>query len=83
MNWQPIETAPKDRSILLFYPYIEEDNNIIQFDYVSVGVWCEEIRHNKTKCYWSNQNFYIMGIRHIKQYQPTHWCEITFPEGEK
>ena len=83
MNWEPIETAPKDqdKDVLLFYPRIQDKTGIILLEYVSVGCWCREVRYGKEIYYWSNQYWYIIGMRHIKKYQPTHWCEIIFPKG--
>jgi hypothetical protein len=69
MNWQPIETAPKDRVILLYYPGSEYINPIM-----STGEYYASVKGSYWSCHipW-------MGIRWMKKNQPTHWCELEGP----
>lgn len=76
MKWQPIETAPKNRSILLWFPGIY--NGMF-----SVGEWDKNEFAKKPRPYWSCQLERIFGVQTIRDNQPTHWCELEKPEPKK
>ena len=67
-KWQPIETAPKDRLILLW--------RCGGFD---VGVWDSDARADVPQGYWRSflQDFW--GGRWMRQNPLTHWAKL--PEG--
>lgn len=69
MNWQPIETAPKDRRILLYYGW-------------SVcGCWNLDEFINNPKPYWLTDKGFLGKTWH-KENNPTHWAELIPPEAE-
>jgi hypothetical protein len=64
IGWQPIETAPKDGTIVdLWGPKFNRD-----------GIWNGECRY--ASCRWSNgwQNAYWCPLD--KKSQPTHWMPL-------
>ena len=74
MKWQPIETAPKDKDILLFCPRLG----------VVRGCWNDCKYHKNSKPYWTNDRADIFGVRYTKSDQPTHWMPLPdAPEGLK
>jgi hypothetical protein len=72
MNWQPIESAPKDRPILLIggyvYPEIGDKYNL---DTPLTAEW----QYNK---WWAIHTSAYSVIAH----NPTHWCEIELPKED-
>ncbi|UXY13829.1 hypothetical protein N8I74_10895 [Chitiniphilus purpureus] len=72
MNWQPIETAPKDRPILLLWPA----GTLVERTLVSVGRWFALA----PRPYWTCQYAESLGVRLVRAYPPTQWCEIHYPE---
>lgn len=40
MDWQPIETAPKHRRVLIAWDYLDEDPEIAFQN--GQGVWCDD-----------------------------------------
>ena len=67
INWQPIEGAPRDRLILIYEPEPPKGD----FDVVA---W--HVAHEERKEGWWNWDCSL-------RYDPTHWCELQPPEGEK
>jgi len=64
MEWQPIETAPKDKRIILFCSIIGK----------SVFGYYNTDRHAKTpRPYWSHDLERMYGVLHVRRDQPTHW----------
>lgn len=63
MDWQPIETAPKDRDILLFCPRRG----------VVCGEWEQDKYSPKPRPFWSNDKERLFGTRETRADQPTHW----------
>lgn len=71
MNWKPIETAPKDRRIMLYYPQqIFNGVNII------FGKWDKDKYHKNPKPYFTHDFERIYGVGKTRFNQPTHWNEI-------
>ena len=74
-NWKPIETAPKDRRILMWFP---------QFDVVISGCW-DTIPGERDGPHiyyedfddWCVDNDYI--ILDDPSIYPTHWAEFAIP----
>ena len=71
MKWKPIETAPKDRDILLWFP--------TSGGRASIGRWDENKYHHNPKPYWTCDIVRIWGVSNVRNCQPTHWCEIEPP----
>lgn len=70
MNWQPIETAPKDCEVLLFCPRAG----------VVRGRW-ELNEYAKTpRPYWTHDREQWRGIRQTRADQPTHWAPLKGPQ---
>lgn len=66
MNWQPIETAPKNKDILLFCPR----HGVVR------GKWNVCKYHRNPKPYWTNDREALFGIISIRNDQPTHWMPL-------
>lgn len=73
--WKPIETAPKDRRIMLRY-----DVEKYRKDTVVFGQWSSESNAARRKPYWSNDLEYLYGKLDTRERQPTHWDEIPSSE---
>jgi hypothetical protein len=69
LPWKPIENAPKDRAVILFYL------DCYGHQVVSVGSWCEGYE----EAYWFCENNNII-LSDLKNMWPTHYCEIVYPE---
>lgn len=74
MNWQPIETAPKDKRILLYYPKFNSLG-----DRFIMGCWDTDCYMKKPRPYWTNDEERLRGIRDTRLKQPTHWILPTPP----
>lgn len=77
MNWKPIETAPKNRRILLFYPKCPFTGCNVQ-----IGKWDDDRYAVKPTPHWDNDQHRIWGRPALKSTSPTHWAEIIRPETE-
>jgi len=72
--WQPIETAPKNETVLLYRPGCRVD----------VGRFEPERHHKRPNPYWAS--IFSFGVTWAKNHPPTHWR--PFPaspqsEGDK
>lgn len=74
MNWQPIETAPKDRDVLLWFPAMCSTPK------ASVGNWDDDRYAKKPRPFWTCECEGWAGKNLLRANPPTHWCEITPPE---
>ncbi|WP_281700978.1 DUF551 domain-containing protein [Acetobacter malorum] len=76
--WRPIETAPRDKEIILFYPKVlGSDAGIYK------GRWdCDQYR-KIPKPYWGGGYADLWGIIHAKKNPPTHWQPLPNPPGEE
>lgn len=77
MNWQPIETAPKDRRILLYFPGLFSDATVY------CGKWDDDRYNKRPRPYWTADCEHFAGKTRLRDHQPTHWAEITLPEVEQ
>lgn len=70
--WQPIETAPKDKMILLYRP--------TAFDWgkVAPGKWDAQKNHAKPKPFWAIW-LRIGGTHESRHWEPTHWMPLPEP----
>lgn len=67
INWQPIETAPRDRPVLL--RHIPCEGCPVQASAIE-GEWCPGDRKWKA------------AIGSMDNLHPTHWCELEVPSDE-
>ena len=77
LPWQSIETAPKDRYILLLWP-LDENQSVM----MSVGCWDADQYATKPKPYWSGECDGWLGKRYLRLTPPTHWLEIYEVDSE-
>jgi len=68
LEWKPIETAPKDRDILLLCP----SRGVVR------GSWNNDC-HKKPRPYWTNDRERIFGVTETRADQPTHWMPLPEP----
>lgn len=66
MEWQPIETAPKDCDILLY----------CKLRGVVRGEWNDCKYFKNPKPYWTNDRETIFGVISTRSDQPTHWIPL-------
>ena len=74
MEWQPIETAPKDRRVLLYYPVSPYGEHFVVF-----GRWADERYASCPRPHWSHDMSHLWGARASRAHQPTHWAEVPLP----
>ncbi len=73
IEWQPIETAPKDgTTILLYRP------SAAAWAKVTVGKYKDDNFAKKAKPYWEIW-FKIGGVRESREWNPTHWMPLPVP----
>jgi hypothetical protein len=76
--WQPIETAPKDRLVLLYVPRNPPEGKL--HNPMTIG-WADGLYHDGT-IYWLSVEKSIvwddLGLRPIEIY-PTHWMPMPEP----
>lgn len=65
INWQPIETAPRDRKIMLWANGAEYS-----------GRWDDDRHSSKPRPYWT-YNAAWLGISGIRANQPVAWRELS------
>jgi len=68
-EWKPIDTAPKDRRILLLIPMVDDP-------LVVCGQWNRDSYKNKPRPHWENDQSYLRGALWTRAAQPTHWMEL-------
>ena len=73
MTWQPIETAPKDGSLVLLYRPDAYD-----WGKVTPGKWETQQYSKKPKPYWDIW-LKIGGISESRAWVPTHWMPLPEP----
>lgn len=71
VEWQNIETAPKDRDILMYC----KRAGVVR------GRWKDDLHAKTPRPYWGNDREYLFGVRATREDQPTHWTPLlTAPE---
>ena len=69
-QWQPIETAPKDRTIILFRPTASGPIRI-------APGWYQDMKYaKKPKPYWLIALSCFDNVTDSRYYEPTHWCDF-------
>ena len=71
-NWQPINTAPKDRRILLAY---ESDLFLLKKSNIITGQW------NDANEIWEHDLCSNYSLDSIKEFQPIAWQELPTFNG--
>ena len=73
-DWQPIETAPKDRRILLGFsrPVFTGVSAIF-------GKWETDEYAKKPNPYWAHDLGQLTGVIGMRNNQPTHWMPLPEP----
>lgn len=66
MEWQPIETAPKDADVLLYCP----ERGVVR------GAWRDDKYSTKPRPYWTNDRESLWGKTWTRADQPTHWMPL-------
>ena len=72
MEWQPIETAPKDEVILLYRP------DAIKWAKVAPGKWEPQEHYTRPSPYWEIC-LHIGGAYESRKWPPTHWMPLPEP----
>lgn len=77
IDWKPIETAPKDRRILLFCSRVVSK--------IHIGEWKEQVERLEGNIVYDASGWWMDGFDHPfnkKPFMPTHWDELPeFPEN--
>lgn len=75
MEWQPIETAPKDGTAILVFP---PSSSAMQ---ASIAKWDEDKYANKPIPYWRRMD--ALGKKTFsRSLPPTHWMPLPPPPSE-
>jgi len=69
-DWQPIETAPKDREIL-----------IVRNGKISIAKWDDDRHAKKPKPYWSDWSH--QGVSFMRKATPSHWQPLPPPPAHE
>lgn len=72
-TWATIETAPKDRDILLACPV----RGVVR------GHWNEDLYAKRPRPYWSHDREILWGRIACRNDQPTHWMELPDMPNKK
>ena len=73
LDWQPIETAPLDEKVILYWPTLFSD------PYVTAGMWCKDEYAKRPRPFWSCDGEGWIGRTMLRSNPPTHWAKITLP----
>lgn len=76
MKWLPIETAPKDGTIVLLYR-----PSAIKWMRVAPGSYDDERVHSAPRPKWDCL-YKIASVRDMREHQPTHWMPLPEPPTE-
>lgn len=72
MTWQPIETAPKDKAVLLYRP------TALAWAVVAVGKWTSQQYNTRPRPYWEMW-MHIGSVAEARMWVPTHWMPLPEP----
>ena len=73
-NWQPMETAPKDRRVQLYY-----DSPPIPGVDVIGGEWQIDHYSRRPKPYWKHDMYRLVGVTRTREIQPSMWQPLPDP----
>lgn len=70
-KWLPIETAPKDGSLVLL-GWTDDRRP-------GIGRWEEEKYHQKPRPYWQHDRTRVWGVAESRKNPPTNWMPLPAP----
>ena len=73
MEWQPIETAPRDARVILYRP------TGLHVARVVVGCYRDERYSDRPRPYWTHDLERMEGKLNARAHQPTHWMPLPAP----
>lgn len=71
LEWLPIESAPKDKRILLGY-----EKNIFNGINSVCGKWDDDKYDNNPKPFWTHDLYKLKGMRETRLQQPVYWMPL-------
>ena len=71
-GWQPIETAPKDKKILLGYDYEFFNNG----GYCTIGIYISDEYSKYPKPYFRPDMHRLCGLHTVRKHQPIAWMPL-------
>ena len=77
MEWQPIEKAPKDERILLYFPEFHGPGKEPRY---IMGHWADNRFAAKPRPYWCHDEERLWGTVQCRNKQPTHWLRPEPPK---
>lgn len=77
MEWQPIETAPKDERILLYRPTAG-----FTWTRVVIGRFDSDRYAKRPRPYWQHDLEHLAGKAEGRAVNPTHWMPLPAPPSE-
>lgn len=78
IDWKPIDSAPKDRPVFLFYQASPLAKNLLgETDKFGVGRWCDDADAQHPHPFWRSSAFYKISDQ--RAFAPTHWAECEPP----
>ena len=73
--WRKIDSAPKDRPILLYWPPVNDYTPA----YVGRGMWFEVDHYSKPFPHWIGDQSSFWGKKATRLRQPTLWMPLPTP----
>jgi hypothetical protein len=73
MDWQPIETAPKDGRYIIIASRL---SNALYNPVICLCRWWDDAPNNAKKNCWLDSNGDLFGTHYSYCLQPTHWMEL-------
>ena len=77
-NWQPMETAPKNRRVLLYY-----DSPPLAGLNVIGGEWQSDHFIRRPRPYWEHDMHMLTGVTRTREIQPSMWQPLPDPPEVK
>ncbi len=74
MKWQPIETTPKNKRILLYRP-----TAALSWTKVVVGKFDDDRYTKNPRPYWKHDLERLSGTAEARGANPTHWMLLPVP----
>jgi hypothetical protein len=75
-RWQPIETAPKDGTLILaWFTWLHGR--------VCICSWNTDRYAKRPRPYWSTLDERVFGISRAREGQPTHWMPLPDPPPDR
>jgi hypothetical protein len=75
MEWQPIETAPKDGTRVLLH----RPSAAASWAQLVIGSFCLDQHAKRPRPYWKHDKERLEGVRQTRGEQPTHWMPLPSP----